>query len=198
MSTPQTQNTNFPQLNQRPRRPQTNQNQRQFNRPRRNNFGFQRRNFQNNRRGRFRNQFNQRRNLGFRRFNNFGRTSNYRRLYLSNLPPFLRRQELYNLIRPCGRLMRCIIHYNQNGTSRRTAFLQFFYPQDARRALRRFNGYNYRGFNLRVSYRRFGFGFGLRNNNIRFNNNFNRRGGQRRIVFRRDPNRRTAFRRRRQ
>ena len=198
MSTPQTQNTNFSQPIQRTRRPQGNQNQRQFNPQRRNNFNFPRRNFQNNRRGGFHTQYNQRRNFGFRRFN-FGRTSNYRRIYLSNLPPFLRRQELYTLMRPCGRLIRCIIHYNQNGTSRRTAFLQFFYPQDARRALRRFNGYNYRGYTLRLSYRRFGFGFGLRNNNNRrFNNNLNRRGGQRRFVIRRNPNRRTAFRRRRQ
>ena len=197
MSTPQTQTTNFTQQTQRTRRPQGNQNQRQFNQQRRTNFNFQRRNFNNRRLG-FRNQYNQRRNFGFRRFMNFGRTSNYRRLYVANLPPFVRRQELYSLIRPCGRLIRCIIHYNQNGTSRRTAFLQFFYPQDARRALRRFNGYNYRGYTLRLSYRRFGFGFGMRNNNNRmFNNNVNRRGGQRRIVFRRNPNSRTDFRRRR-
>ena len=166
------------------------------NNPRRNYFGFPRRNIQR-RRGGFRNQIN-RRNFGFRGFNRFGRTANYRRLYLSNLPPFVRRPELYSLFRQCGRLLRCIVNYNPNGTSRRTAFLQYNYPQDARRALRRFNRYNYRGYTLRVSYRRpFNLAFGIRNNNRRFNNNLNRRG-QRRIVFRRNPNRRTAFRRRRQ
>ncbi len=165
------------------------------NPPRRNYFGFPRRNL-GNRRGGFRNQFNRRMNLGFRRFNNFGRTANYRRLYLWNLHPFIRRQELYSLFRQCGRLVRCNVNFNRNGRTR-TAFLQFFYPQDARRAIMRFNRFMYRGYTVRISYSRpFRLGFGFRNN-TRFNNNFNRRG-QRRMVFRRNPNRRTAFRRRRQ
>jgi RNA recognition motif-containing protein len=164
------------------------------NGPRRNYFGFPRRNF--SRRGGFRNQFRGR-NFGFRNFNRFGRTTNYRRLYLWNLYPFIRRQELYSLFRQCGRLIQCNVNYNQNGRTR-TAFLQYFFPQDARRALRQFNGYMYRGYTIRLSFRRpFSFGFGVRTINTRFNNNLFRRG-QRRMVFRRNPNRRTAFRRRRQ
>ena len=163
------------------------------NGPRRNYFGFPRRNF--SRRGGFRNRFRGR-NFGFRNFNRFGRTANYRRLYLWNLYPFIRRQELYSLFRQCGRLVRCNVNFNRNGRTR-TAFLQFFYPQDARRAIMRFNRFMYRGYTVRISYSRpFRLGFGFRNN-TRFNNNFNRRG-QRRMVFRRNPNRRTAFRRRRQ
>ena len=155
------------------------------NRMTRNNFGYQRRGFQRNR---FRNnQF---------RFNRFGRTANYRRLYISNLNPFVNSQTLRRLLSRHGRILRCNVNYNRNGNSRRTAFVMFAFPDGARRALMNWNRYMYRGYTMNVSYRR-PFNFGFRNfGRFGFNNN-NFRRGQRRMIFRRNPQRRTAFRRRR-
>ena len=157
------------------------------NRINRNYFGFPRRGFR-------RNQF---RNNQFR-FNRFRRTQNYRRIYISNLNPFVNTQTLRRLFSRHGRILRCNVNYNRNGTSRRTAFVMFAFPDGARRALNYWNRFMYRGYTMNVSYRR-PFNFGFRNFGFRrfgFNNN-NFRRGQRRMIFRRNPQRRTALRRRR-
>ena len=170
------------------------------------------RNF-NQRRFNQRNQFNRRNN----QYNNnaFNRTLNYRRLYLSNLPPvnsnlFLRRT-LIRIFSNAGRVLRCNVHYNRNG--RRFGFIMYQFPNNARFALRRFRNLRIRNYNIRISFRRpLNYGFTINNfRNRRFGfGGFNR--GQRRFALRRNfrrgnlrnnnnnnngPQRRFAFRRRR-
>ena len=161
------------------------------NRMNRNFFNFPRR---NNQRFQIRNQFN--RNNRFR-FNTYGRTTNYRRLYISNLPPNVNSQILRKLLSRHGRILRCVVNFNRNGFSRRNAFVMFAFPDGARRCLTNWNGYPYNGYTMNVSYRRpFNFGFSRNRFGFGFRGNGFRRG-QRRMVFRRNPQRRTAFRRRR-
>jgi hypothetical protein len=155
--------------------------------------------------------FNQRRFNNRNRFNrNVNRVFFFRRLYLSNLPPFdsnlFLRSYLIRIFSNVGRVLRCNVHYNRFG--RRFGFIMYQFPRNARFALRRFRNLRIRGYNIRISYRRpFNYGFTINNfRNRRFGFG-NTRRGQRRIVFRRNVRRinnnnnlgqrRFAFRRRR-
>ena len=155
--------------------------------------------------------FNQRRFNNRNRFNrNVNRVLFFRRLYLSNLPPFdsnlLLRSYLIRIFSNVGRVLRCNVHYNRFG--RRFGFIMYQFPRNARFALRRFRNLRIRGYNIRISYRRpLNYGFTINNfRNRRFGFG-NMRRGQRRFVFRRNVRRinnnnnlgqrRLAFRRRR-
>ena len=155
--------------------------------------------------------FNQRRFNNRNRFNrNVNRVLFFRRLYLSNLPPFdsnlFLRSYLIRIFSNVGRVLRCNVHYNRFG--RRFGFIMYQFPRNARFALRRFRNLRIRGYNIRISYRRpLNYGFTINNfRNRRFGFG-NMRRGQRRFVFRRNVRRinnnnnlgqrRFAFRRRR-
>ena len=137
--------------------------------------------------------FNQRRFNNRNRFNrNVNRVLFFRRLYLSNLPPFdsnlFLRSYLIRIFSNVGRVLRCNVHYNRFG--RRFGFIMYQFPRNARFALRRFRNLRIRGYNIRISYRRpLNYGFTI---NRRFGFG-NLRRGQRRFVFRRNLRGRRNF-----
>ncbi|KAI5776834.1 hypothetical protein EDC01DRAFT_761515 [Geopyxis carbonaria] len=89
-----------------------------------------------------------------------------RQIYVSNLPYTVGWQDLKDLFRQAGAVVRADVHIGPDGRPKGSGVVAFETPEDARNAITQFNGYDWQGRQLEVREDRFagaaGFGMGGR------------------------------------
>jgi len=87
-----------------------------------------------------------------------------RQIYVSNLPYTVGWQDLKDLFRQAGAVVRADVHIGPDGRPKGSGIVAFETPDDARNAIAQFNGYDWQGRQLEVREDRFagagGFGMG--------------------------------------
>ncbi|CAG8501059.1 6426_t:CDS:10 [Ambispora leptoticha] len=78
-----------------------------------------------------------------------------RLLFVGNLPFNCQWQDLKDLFRNAGNIIRADVFTNYDGRSRGFGTVLFATPEDARNAVAMYNGYDYQGRNLRVHFDKF-------------------------------------------
>ncbi|KAK4051148.1 g-strand binding protein [Microbotryomycetes sp. JL201] len=84
-----------------------------------------------------------------------GNTGTGRHLYITNLPPTAGWQDLKDLFRPAGSIIRADIKYAPDGSPSGTGFVVFENVEDAQNAISMYNGYDFQGSVLEVREDRF-------------------------------------------
>ncbi|KAA8894272.1 hypothetical protein FN846DRAFT_913077 [Sphaerosporella brunnea] len=93
-----------------------------------------------------------------------GGGSGGRQIYVSNLPYTVGWQDLKDLFRQAGAVVRADVHIGPDGRPKGSGVVAFETPEDARNAIAQFNGHDWQGRQLEVREDRFagagGFGMG--------------------------------------
>lgn len=118
---------------------------------------------------------------GRRRSRRFGfnnrRNLRLRKVFVGGLPRSINSRGLYNLFKFEGKVISSKIIYNRYGVSLGFGELEFANPRDAWKVIRKWNNTYYRGFKLRVQYRKRKKQRKNNRSNRKYSNDF-RRGGK--------------------
>jgi len=68
------------------------------------------------------------------------RTKHHTNLYVSNVDPKLKSEDLERVFKTCGYVVQCKVLMNADGVSKQTAFVRYGNSDSARRAIERFDG----------------------------------------------------------
>lgn len=80
-----------------------------------------------------------------RRLQSGDKTKHNTNLYLSNLDPLLRQEDLERHFRTCGYVVQCKVLRNANGVSKQIGFVRYDHAESAQRAIDRFDGQQLEG-----------------------------------------------------
>jgi len=80
-----------------------------------------------------------------RRLQSGDKTKHNTNLYLSNLDPLLRQEDLERHFRTCGYVVQCKVLKNANGVSKQIGFVRYDHAESAQRAIDRFDGQQLEG-----------------------------------------------------
>ena len=138
--------------------------------------GINRRNRLQRAQGALRNNRNRRMGRRGRFFQYRRRNYGLRKVFVGGLVRSVNNRELYRLFRIEGRLINWRVLYNRYGESRGFGEIEFANPRDAWRAIRKWNGSNYKGYVLRVEYKRRIRQRRMNNGGFGYSKGFNNRG----------------------
>lgn len=77
-----------------------------------------------------------------------------REIFVKGLPRFIDNRGLFNLFRKEGRIINCNVLYDNVGFSRGIGKIEFLNYRDAWKVINKWNNATYKGFNLRVEYKK--------------------------------------------
>ena len=107
--------------------------------------------------------------------NNYN-NNNKREVFVKGLPRFVDNKILFNLFRNEGRINQCNVLYDNIGFSRGIGKIEFADFRDAWKAINKWNNSNYKGFTLKLEYKKTINGQKAGNtigNSMKYNNNRN-------------------------
>ena len=79
---------------------------------------------------------------------------NKREIYVKGLPRFVDNKRLFNLFKKEGRIAECKVLYDNIGFSRGIGKIVFVDFRDALKAINKWNNSNYKGFTLKIEYKK--------------------------------------------
>ena len=85
---------------------------------------------------------------------NNNNTNNKREIFVKGLPKFVDNKVLFNLFKNEGRINQCKVLYDNVGFSRGIGKIEFSDFRDALKAINKWNNSNYKGFTLKLEYRK--------------------------------------------